>query len=75
MSAYDDIRAERARQDLQWGGPAHDDGHAVEDWCSYIGRQLYFVEVRPPVRDRLVKIAALAVAAIESLDRQREAQP
>jgi hypothetical protein len=32
MSVYDEIRAERERQDEQWGGESHDDGHAAYDW-------------------------------------------
>lgn len=80
------IQAERARQDAQWGGPAHDDAHSLFDWIDFIvaqaekfGRQTvargeaYWTT--PDARQRLVKIAALAVAALESLERKDGAVP
>jgi len=73
--AFTDIRAERTRQDAQWGGPAHDDTHIEWDWFEYIGSQIqkanrdrWAIGESSP-RERLVKIAALAVAGIESIDR------
>lgn len=71
--AYDSIQQERRAQDAQWGGPSHDDTHMTGDWFTYI---LYQVDrARYPkdideVRERLVKIGALAVAAIDSIDRK-----
>lgn len=73
-----DIAAERAAQDEQWGGATHDDGHMAHDWLVFIGQQLKraradYAQVGgfpAPVRARLVKIAALAVAGIESIDRR-----
>lgn len=77
-----DIADERRRQDEQWGGPDHDDTHRGVDWLRYINRQSTLAsnetlsddasEVVDPegYRARLVKIAALAVAAIESHDRK-----
>lgn len=62
----------RARQDAQWGGPAHDDTHRPDDWMSYIGKQMHKVQTaRDPDATRLalVQIAALAIAAIQSHDR------
>jgi len=67
-----DIKAERVKQDEQWGGPNHDDDHAECDWRDYIEKQLEgarFAGTRKERRKRYVKIAALAVAAIESMDR------
>lgn len=61
MSIYDDIRAERARQNAKWGGPAHvQKGSAMQ--LAMIGN----------MRDRLVKAAAILVAQAESLDREIE---
>lgn len=81
-----DIRAERARQDTNWGGATHDDDHRPEMWDGLIWR--YFraaadtfprdtraYEMR---RHRLIQVAALCVAHIESMDRAytaAEAQP
>lgn len=71
-----DIVAERNAQDVQWGGPAHDDRHAPEEWLEYIEKQLDYAnaligmsESDPEYRERLVKIAACAIAAIQALDR------
>lgn len=76
-----DVMAERDRQDLQWGGPGHDDTHSGDQWLGYIAHQLArahhetmsddATQVVDPegYRQRLVKAAALAFAAIESHDR------
>lgn len=71
-----EIREERKRQDNQWGGAGHDDQHTSADWASYRGK----FENRQLRRDRdgdfglqradLIKIAALAIAQVESMDRQ-----
>jgi hypothetical protein len=80
-----EIEAERARQDAQWGGPAHDDEHSLWDWFGYIKRQVTLAGfgaewahlrgksiTSSMQRERLIKIAGLAVAAIESLDRKEK---
>lgn len=76
-----DVMAERDRQDQQWGGPGHDDTHSGDQWLGYIAHQLArahhetmsddATQVVDPegYRQRLVKAAALAFAAIESHDR------
>lgn len=94
MSVYDEIKAERETQDQKWGGPEHDDQHAMPDWLDYITDKVMAIPETlrsqrmrgvHPLRDpftgacseasmvsyrrRLVQIAALAVAAIESFDR------
>lgn len=75
-----EVAAERARQDEQWGGPEHDDEHVPFEWNGFIGLQLDAADRatvkrdRAQWRERMIKIAALAVAAIESHDRL-SAQP
>lgn len=72
-SASDDVlnevKVERVRQDLKWGGPTHDDTHGQTDWLDFI-----YVRTRDdtpaPYRKRMLQIAALAVAAIEAEDRK-----
>lgn len=70
-----DVFAERDRQDAQWGGPVHDDTHSAWDWCEYIEYQLAHARHAPvpaepgKFRERMIKIAALAFAAIASYDR------
>lgn len=72
MTIYDEVNAERAKQDEQWGGSKHDDAHELLDWVAYMEHQLYratTAETDAEWRERLIKVAALAVAAVESLDR------
>jgi hypothetical protein len=73
LAAFRDVSAERNRQDEQWGGPAHDDEHGPTDWALYIYRQIAKINnpspTDPAARATLVKIAALAIAGVESLDR------
>jgi len=82
-NVFNEIKVERVRQDAQWGGPDHDDKHDGYDWVRYINRQTsraLDALLHPRTaeadeyRQRLVKIAALAVAAIESHDRTRLAK-
>lgn len=77
MDIYEEIKAERTKQDAKWGGPEHDDGHSLSEWISYIDRHLERVADGPEHEERyqLVRVAALAIAAIESLDREREGTP
>jgi hypothetical protein len=66
-----DIEQERARQNEQWGGAEHDDTHGPMDWFTFIAHQLQRAvmgHARP--REILIKIAALAVAGLES-DRRK----
>lgn len=85
MSVYDDIQAERDRQDQQWGGADHDDLHRIRDWSSMVTKQMdRFNEAAVIVptsdftweqralllRERMVKTAALAVACIDAIDRR-----
>jgi hypothetical protein len=72
---HDEIRAERARQDSQWGGPAHDATHHPSDWLRYIEKQMRKCRASNTAEDkrtRFVKIAALAAAAIESMDGKHQ---
>lgn len=76
---FADIRAVRREQDVRWGGPAHDDTHSRGEWLAYLRGQLhelgnYSADGGPPFRHRLVAIAALAVAAVESFDRKHAVQ-
>lgn len=72
----DDIAAERVRQDAMWGGEKHDDAESQERWASfimvYLGKYAHWDASEVTQRTNLVKLAALAVAAIESLDRKKE---
>ncbi len=68
------ILDERCAQDREWGGPDHDDNHYPGDWLNLIERQVrraWPVDAFEYRRRRLVKIAALAVAAMDSFDRTK----
>jgi hypothetical protein len=70
VSIMGDISMERALQDHQWGGQPTDDTRAPADWAQYIHNQLSkMFQEEGGERDRFVKVAALAVAAIQSIDR------
>lgn len=71
-SLYAEVSARRRYQDAQWGGPEHDD--VAETESAFVG---YIEEYAAgegraagrPFRDRMIDVAALAVAAIERHDR------
>jgi hypothetical protein len=70
---FNAIIDERHRQDEKWGGPDHDDKHSYGDWIIYLVQHLAKASLavsRQRYRYQLVRIAALAVAAIESFDRK-----
>jgi hypothetical protein len=75
MSLWDEILAERYLQDFEHGGPEHDDTLTVPEWTSILAQfagQAYACDRigRPDLcRARLVQVAAVAVAAIQSWDR------
>ena len=71
MSVLDEIKAEREHQDEVWGGPEHDDQHPLYKWFKFIGERLQQLGKGslPQTRRLFIEIAALAVAAVESLDR------
>lgn len=75
-NVYDEIRTERHRQDELWGGPAHDDSHDWWAWADYINERTAKLKAdeepaRPRQRELYLHIAALAVAAIETYDREQ----
>ena len=68
---YKEITKERKAQDKKWGGKKHDASHTPDDWNMFIAKQVgRFYRNKKQARSRFVKIAALAVAAIESIDDQ-----
>lgn len=79
MSIYDEIKAEREYQKEKWGVEKDDTLNTPNDWVAYIanhssrwfpgGFRPYSEEVVADFRTQMVKVATLAVAAIESVDR------
>ena len=71
---FEEIRAEREVQDAEWGGPEHDDAHSQHDWHEYIrihNRRSIRGKKTDSYRHQLIRVAALAVAAIQSFDRRQ----
>ena len=70
---WQEIFGERLRQDGRWGGPKHDDTHSPRAWhifiLRYSGRAVRMPWNRELFREQMVKVAALAVAAIQWCDR------
>lgn len=71
-----EVGAERARQDGKWGGAAHDDKHSVAEFVQFIedyagwARMMDSLGSPLKARRRLMQVAAMAVAVVESLDRK-----
>lgn len=72
----DEVAVERDRQDQKWGGSEHDDLHGVAEFVQFImdyagwARQMASAGSPDKARRRLIQVAALAVAAVESIDRR-----
>ena len=69
------ILAKRAKQDETHGGPDHDDNHSQTEWLGFIQELCGnpAMEEHPHFYyDRMIQIAATAVAALESLHRITE---
>ncbi len=73
-----EVAAERRRQDAKWGGAEHDDHHTVAEWARLIQNYAGWAEVMAGMashykaRNRLLQVAALALAAVQALDRNVE---
>jgi hypothetical protein len=69
----DEIHAEREAQDREFGGPRVDDAKRAPDWQSVILKHLGRAVDRPfdaaRFRRQMVRVAALAVAGVEWIDR------
>lgn len=70
---YEDLLAERLAQNAEFGGPEADDVLAWTRWLELIDKHLDRAAPSKSVTARryaMVRVAALAVAAVQSLDRQ-----
>lgn len=82
LKILDEIKAEREYQQEKWGDDTDDGLNTPWMWAAYIGQYATrwmvgsFLPLKTSVTDEfrkcMVKVATLAVAAIESIDRQRE---
>lgn len=77
-TVLEEIRAEREYQDGEWG-TKFDDNNTLNDWVTYI--MIYMgqaagMEASPEdQRKNMLKAATLAVAAVESFDRNEQFAP
>jgi hypothetical protein len=73
---YNEINIERSKQDRLWGGPDHDECNAPNDWIGlltkHVGRAVHWPWNVRTFRHQMVIVAAVAVAAIEWVDRDGE---
>jgi len=77
-----EVKSERVYQDKKWGHKVDDSLNSPNDWVTYIcnyaskwfpgGFPPYNENVVEDFRAKMIKTAALAVAAVESIDRQRD---
>ena len=78
MSVYDEIKAERDYQIDKWGED-FDSKNTANDWVAYITAYLGQAYTIPfnkvQYRKFLIKVATLAVAAVETLDREGNPAP
>lgn len=68
-----EIQRERDYQDEKWGGPEGDDKRTPAEFAGYIMEYLLASTeraARHDIRTRLVKVSALAAAAVEAMDRR-----
>jgi hypothetical protein len=80
LDIFAEVNEKRLYQEAKWGNRADDTKNTPNDWVSYIanhstkwfpgGFTPYCEETVQEFRAAMVDVAALAVAAIESLDRQ-----
>ena len=88
FGVFAEVAATRMQQDKQWGGPSHDDEHSNDDWFGFIGKQvndhakvqmqgitLGQKSLDKSARSRLLDIAALAIAGLESICRKTGCVP
>jgi len=72
-------------QSQQWGGDAGDDNNSSLDWIKFIDRQMGKLmhegqqarddnQYHEIIKSRLVKIAALSIAGIQSIERRKDDQ-
>lgn len=71
-----EIDRERDSQELEYGGHGHDRDYSVNDWIALITKHAgkaacvspYYEEGKEIYRRQMIRVAALACAALEALD-------
>ena len=65
-----EVEHERDRQIAKGYAPRHDDEHTPGEFAGFIVQRTHDVEDDHEPRTAFIQIAALAVAAVESMDRR-----
>jgi len=77
-SIISDVIDERNRQDKKYGGAPFDDRKSMDDWIRILYSYLYRLDGwichHGVWRKKLIQIAALAIAAVESIDRRHQGE-
>ncbi len=75
MSVYDEVRAERARQDATWGDQVHSPfvyATVLAEECGEVARAVHDIRfaggTREDLRAELIQVAAVAVQIVERMD-------
>jgi hypothetical protein len=68
---YGALEAERKRQDEQWGGWSHDDVHSDAMWIALLTKHAGRAIQQGAFLSQMIRVAAIAVAAIEAFGRAR----
>lgn len=71
LALLGDIAAERQYQVQKWGND-FDDDNTINDWSAYITKyngNAAFADDKDDQRKQMVKVATLAIAALEAFDR------
>lgn len=78
---YEEIKAERSYQNDRWGTASDDSRNTPWMWAAYIAQYAtkwmrgsfapILSEETNAFRTCMIKVASIAVAAVESIDRQR----
>ena len=76
MSVLDEVYEERQRQIGKGYVQKHDDGHPTNHFTWLIQRRVTMIDMNrcPIMRKLLIEVAALAVAAVESMDRKQASE-
>jgi hypothetical protein len=76
MNVYDEVMEERERQKGKGYSFAVDDSYSAFDWHEMISdyngwaRRMWAMGSTDKARRRLIQVAALALAAVEAIDRR-----
>lgn len=85
MSVYEEVQKERLYQQARYGNDADDEKNTPNDFVAYISHHAtrwfnggfapYSKGTIADFRKQMIKVAALAIAAVESIDRQSAVYP